>query len=101
MDQVVTLPIGCPSYNLDLADVRAALEERVAPADLERHPVALRIDVQLALADVGAVAPGLHNIASTAVCAIGEEPCGSLAIGEQAARKEFQQLPWCQHTILK
>ena len=73
MDQVVALPIGCPSYNqaLDLADVRAALEERVALADLERHPLALRIDAQLALADVGAVAAGLHNIASTAVCAIG------------------------------
>jgi len=50
---------------------RAALEERVARADLERHPVALRIDAQLALAVVGAVAAGLQNIASTAVCAIG------------------------------
>jgi len=71
MDQVVALPIRCPSYTLDLADVWAALEERVASADLERHSVALRIDAQLAFAVVGAVAAGLHNIASTAVCAIG------------------------------
>ena len=49
----------------------AVLEERVARADLERRPVALRIDAQLALAVVGAVAAGLHNIASIAVCAIG------------------------------
>jgi len=73
MDQAVVLPIGCPSYNQDLGlvDTWAALEERVARADLERHPVALRIDAQLALAVVGAVAAGLHNIASIAVCAIG------------------------------
>ena len=71
MDQVVPLPIGCLSHNRDLADVWAALEERVARADLERPPVALRIDAQLALAVVGAVAAGLHNIASTVVCAIG------------------------------
>ena len=73
MDQVVALPIGCPSYNqaLGLVDVWAALEERVSSADLERHPLALRIGVQLALAVVGAVAAGLHNIASIAVCAIG------------------------------
>ena len=73
MDQAVALPIGCPSYNqaLGLVDAWAALEERVARADLERHPVALRIDAQLALAVVGAVAACLHNIASTAVCAIG------------------------------
>ena len=31
----------------------------------------------------------------------GEETCGSLAIGKQAAQKEFQQLPWRQHTIVK
>ena len=31
----------------------------------------------------------------------GEEPRGSLAIGEQAARKEFQQCPWRQYTIVK
>ena len=67
MDQVVALPIGCPSYTLDLVDAWAAQEEREARADLERHPEALRIDAQLALA----VAGGLHNIASTAVCAIG------------------------------
>jgi len=48
-----------------------ALEERDARADLERHPVALRIDAQLALAVVRAVVAGLHNIASTAVCGIG------------------------------
>jgi len=73
MDQAVALPIGCPLYNqaLGLVDAWAALEERVAHADLERHPVALRIDAQLSLAVVGAVAAGLHNIASTAVCAIG------------------------------
>ena len=73
MGQVVALPIGCPSYNLglDLADVWEAQEEREARADLERHPEALRIDAQLALAVVGAVAAGLHNIASTVVCAIG------------------------------
>ena len=71
MDEAVALPIGCSSYNLDLADVWGALEERVARTDLERHPVALRIDAQLALAVVGAVAAGLHNIASTVVCAIG------------------------------
>jgi len=52
-------------------DAWVALEERVAHTDLERHPVALRIGAQLALAVVGAVAAGLHNIASTAVCAIG------------------------------
>ena len=73
MDQAFALPIGCPSYiqPRGLVDAWAALEERVARADLERHPVALRIDAQLALAVVGAVAAGLHNIASTAVCAIG------------------------------
>jgi len=71
MDQVVALPIGCLSYTLDLADVWVALEERVARGDLERHPVALQIAAQLALAVVGAVAAGLHNIASTAVCALG------------------------------
>jgi len=73
MDQAVALPIGCPSYNqtLGLVDAWAALEERVARADLERHPVALRIGAQLMLAVVGAVAAGLHNIAYTAVCAIG------------------------------
>jgi len=73
MDQAVTLPIGCPSYNqtFGLVDAWAALEERVMRADMERHPVALRINAQLALAVVGAVAAGLHNIASTAVCAIG------------------------------
>jgi len=71
MDQVVALPIGCPSCTLDLAHVWAALEERVARVDLERHPVALRIDAQLALAVVGAVAAGLHNNASTVPCAIG------------------------------
>jgi len=73
MDQAVALLIGCPSYNetLDLVDAWTALEERVARADLECHPVALRIDAQLALAVVGAVAAGLHNTASTAVCAIG------------------------------
>ena len=52
-------------------DAWVALEERVARADLERHLVVLRIGAQLALAVVGAVAAGLHNIASTAVCAIG------------------------------
>ena len=73
MDRTVALPIGCPSYNqtLGLVDAWAALEERVARADLARHPEALQIDAQLALAVVGAVAAGLHNIASTAVCAIG------------------------------
>ena len=73
MDQAVALPISCPSYNqaLDLADAWVALEERVARADWARHPVARRIDAQLALAVVGAVAAGLHNIASTVVCAIG------------------------------
>ena len=70
MDQAVALPIGCPSYNqaLDLADPWAAQEERVARG-FGTSPVALRIDGQLALAVVGAVAAGLHNIASTAVCA--------------------------------
>ena len=73
MDQAVALPIGCPSYNqaLGLVDAWAALEERVARADWARHLVAFRIDAQLALAVVGAVAAGLHIIASTAVCAIG------------------------------
>ena len=76
MNQVVALPSGCPSCTLDLADVWAALvwgalEERVAYADLERHPVALRIDAQLALAVVGVVAADLHNIAFTVACAIG------------------------------
>ena len=73
MDQAVALPIGCPPYNqaLHLADAWAALEERVARADGASHPVAFRIDAQLALAVVGAVAAGLYNIASTAVCAIG------------------------------
>jgi len=51
--------------------VWGALEERVAYADLERHPVALRIDAQLALAVVGVVAADLHNIAFTVACAIG------------------------------
>ena len=73
MDQAVALSIGCPSYYqaLGLVDAWAALEERVACADWPRHPVALRIDMQLALAVLGAVAAGLHNIASTTVCAIG------------------------------
>ena len=73
MDQAVALPIGCPPYNqaLGLVDAWAALEERMSRADLERHPVVLRIDGQLALAVVGAVVAGLRNIASTAVCAIG------------------------------
>jgi len=31
----------------------------------------------------------------------GNETRGSLAIGEQAARKEFQQCPWRQHAIVK
>jgi len=31
----------------------------------------------------------------------GEETRGNIAIGEQAARKVFQQLPWRQHTIVK
>jgi len=31
----------------------------------------------------------------------GEETRGILAIGEQAARNEFQQLLWRQHTIAK
>ena len=67
MDQAVALPIGCPSYNQALGLVDAW----VARADLARQPEALRIAAQLALAVVGAVAAGLHNIASTAVCAIG------------------------------
>jgi len=73
MDQAVALPIGCPSYNqaLGLVDAWTALEEREARADMARHPVALRIDAQLALAVVGAVAAGLHNIVPAAVCAIG------------------------------
>ena len=71
MDQVVALPIGCPSYTLDLADVWAALEERVVRTDLERHSVALRIAAQLALAVVEAVTASLHNIAPTAVCTNG------------------------------
>jgi len=52
-------------------DAWAALEERVACADLGHHPVALQIDAQLARPVVVAVAAGLRNIASTAVCAIG------------------------------
>jgi len=73
IDQAVALLIGCPSYNqaLCLVDAWAPVEERVAHTDLERHPVALRIGAQLALAVVGAVAAGLHNIASTVVRAIG------------------------------
>ena len=72
MDQAVALLIGCPSHKqvLGLVDAWVALEERVALADLKRHLLALRIDAQLALVVVGAIAAGLHNIASTAVCAM-------------------------------
>ena len=50
------------------------------------------------------------NVQSTAVAGCyaknscvthGSEPRGSLAIGEQAARKELQQCPWRQYTIVK
>ena len=73
MDQAVALPIGCPSYKqaLDLADAwqrwRKGWRARIWHVTL--WPVELMRNLRLKV--VGAVAAGLHNIASTAVYAIG------------------------------
>ena len=83
---------------------------RVLPCDrktlLQPHsrlkPTSMQVDTYL-LRLVNRQAGRLKRCSDTQKnsCVTHGEETRGLAIGGQAARKEFQQLPWRQHTIVK